>query len=497
MSKDTYHWQTAYDRRRMSGHALDWAFRPELYKAYPDAVTHTLPREGGRLQAETFWDILVSDSDNPDSDRPSRLDISELLGLCYGINGAVRYPQEIFHYRSAPSAGALYPCEVYLAVYDMEGLEPGVYYYHVGEHALKEIRSGDPPGFFKANAEAGLAYSIFVTGIAYRSAWKYRARAYRYVLLDSGHLLGNLALILKAQGWPYRLVYDLDDICTGLLLGLDERREAPVARLDVGFWEALGREAFTLPDDLPQLPPEFAAASRVAGREVEYPEILRMMTAPPPATHVEVAPQSLPAEPDKWLPIGKMGALPQEESAVRALIRRRSSRNYVPRELSREDFDSLLSLVTGCYRGRLVMGPSDRFAIFSGFIAGNVAGLEAGFYLLDPENNRFGLVNAGQLTGPMAAACLDQAWLKHAGIHFLFMLNPVELDKTVGPRGYRYAMLQAGFLGQMVYLGATALGLGACGIGAIYDHEARDLLGLEEGSALGYLVAAGAVKRTK
>lgn len=497
MSNENYHWQTAYDRRRMSGHALDWAFRPELYKAYPDAVTHKLSREGGRLQAETFWDILVSDFENPDSDRPKRLDISELLGLGYGITGAVRYPQEIFHYRSAPSAGALYPCEVYIAIYDLEGLEPGVYSYHVGEHALKVIRSGDSSDFFKINAEAGLTYSIFVTGIAYRSAWKYRARAFRYVLLDSGHLLGNLALVLKAQGWSYRLVYDLDNVRTGLLLGLDEHREAPVARLDVGSRAALRREAFSLPDSLTELPPEFAAASRVAGREIEYPEILRMMTAPSNVKPLEPIAQSLPAKPAGWLPLGQAGTSSPAESAVRAFIRRRSSRNYVPRELSRESFDALASLITGCYRGRLPMGPSDRASISTGFIAGNLAGIEAGFYLLDPENNRFGLVSAGQLTGPMATACLDQAWLKHAGVHFLFMLNPDHLDESFGLRGYRHAMLEAGFLGQMIYLGATALGLGACGIGAIYDHEAGEILGLADGYALGYLVAAGVVKRTK
>lgn len=497
MSKDTYHGQTAYDRRRMSGHALDWAFRPELYKQYPRVATCELPRARGRLQAETFWDILAAQSENPDTARPDLFDLSELLGLSYGITGAIRYPQETFHYRSAPSAGALYPCEVYLAVYDLEGLAPGLYSYHVGEHALKVIRPAEPAGFFKANAGAGLSFSIFVTGIAYRSAWKYRARAYRYVLLDSGHLLGNLALVLKAQKWPYRLAYDLDDNRTVLLLGLDEHREAPVARLDVGSREALHREAFTLPDSLPELPPEFAAASRVAGREIEYPEILRMMMAPSPAAQVAAASQLLPAEPDKWLPLNKMGAPPQAQPAASAFIRRRSSRNYVPRELPRDAFQHLVSLISGCYHGRLSTEPSDRPFIYSGFIAGNVAGLEAGFYLLDPENNRFGLVSAGQLTGPMAAACLDQAWLRNADIHFLFMLNPAELDKTGGPRGYRYAMLQAGFLGQMVYLGATALGLGACGIGAIYDREAGELLGLADGFALGYLVAAGVVKRTK
>jgi len=497
MSKDPYHWQTAYDRRRMSGHALDWAFRPELYKQYPHAATRELPRAGGRLQVETIWGILAIQSENPATARPEVLDLSELLGLSYGVTGAVRYPRETFHYRSAPSAGALYPCEVYLAVYDLEGLEPGIYYYHVGEHALKVIRPAEPPGLFNANAGAGLSFSIFVTGIAYRSAWKYRARAYRYVLLDSGHLLGNLALVLKAQKRPYRLAYDLDDTRTILLLGIDEQRETPVARLDVGSRETPHREAFTLPDSLPELPPEFAAASRVAGREIEYPEILRMMAAPSPATQPEPAPRSLPAEPDKWWPLNKTGAPPQAESAVRTIIRRRSSRNYVPRELSRDTFQHLLSLISGCYHGRVSMGPADRPFISSGFIAGNVAGLEAGFYLLDPENSRFGLVSAGQLIRPMAAACLDQAWLKNAGLHFLFMLNPAELDKSGGPRGYRYAVLQAGFLGQMAYLGATALGLGACGIGAIYDREAAELLWLDAGYALGYLVAAGEVKRTK
>ena len=68
-------------------------------------------------------------------------------------------------------------------------------------------------------------------------------------------------------------------------------------------------------------------------------------------------------------------------------------------------------------------------------------------------------------------------------------------DRTWGPRGYRYAMLAAGRLGQTIYLGATALGLGCCGIGALYDEEARQLLGLNKKAALLYLVAAGPVKR--
>ena len=73
--------------------------------------------------------------------------------------------------------------------------------------------------------------------------------------------------------------------------------------------------------------------------------------------------------------------------------------------------------------------------------------------------------------------------------------NLKALDHHYGTRGYRYAMLNAGRLGQLIYLGATALGLGCCGIGALYDGEAQKLLSLNEDSALLYLVATGPVKR--
>jgi hypothetical protein len=79
-------------------------------------------------------------------------------------------------------------------------------------------------------------------------------------------------------------------------------------------------------------------------------------------------------------------------------------------------------------------------------------------------------------------------------VHFLFMTNPEVLDRQWGAHVYWYALLTARRLGHAAYLVATALGLGACGIGAIYDGEAGHLLGLNSSSALVYLVAAGTVK---
>jgi len=501
MNGKDYHNLTSYDRRRMTGHALDWGHRPDLYKRYPNAKSIPLPAEGVTAGERSLWDIVLDSSVIPAAPRKMTLDgLASLLGLSYGITAAVRHPQETFNYRSAPSAGALYPCEIYVAAYAIDGLDPGLYYFSVVDFALKQIRGADFAGFGGQNSEKGLSLSLFITGIPYRSAWKYRARAYRYVLLDSGHLLGNLALVLKAQKLISEITYDLDAAATGLLLGVDNCREAGVARLDAGSPDGWQKDAFVGSGEIPALTGEMIAASRVSDRETGYPEIEQMLAAGLPGKPLAEAvrpPPPVISAPGKWQPGGRANWPIATDPLTRTLVSRRSSRNFIPLEIPRDSFKNLLALLSAAITGSLSMGPPVARHLSVGFVAGAIEGVAPGFYLLDPQARQYALVSPGQLGAPMAAACLNQDWLKNAGVHFLFMPNPGYLDETCGPRGYRYAMIQAGFLGQVVYLGATALGLGSCGIGAIYDDEAQTLLGLGNGSVLGYLMAAGIVKKTK
>jgi nitroreductase len=58
-------------------------------------------------------------------------------------------------------------------------------------------------------------------------------------------------------------------------------------------------------------------------------------------------------------------------------------------------------------------------------------------------------------------------------------------------------MIEAGRFGQRLYLGATALGFGCCGVGTFYDSEAAEFLGLNPESRLLYLVAVGPIKSGK
>ena len=188
--------ETKYSRNKRLGGNLDWANKPEIYKSYPSSKTIQLPKDL-REATISFSDILQKRrSTRTFSEEPlSMVDLAFLLWASTGI-------QRIEHgyaFRTAPSAGALYPIETYIAVNNVEDLDKGVYHYNIEKHLLEEIKLGD---FGETLAHAALDQEMCVdsavvfiwTAVFQRSVWKYSQRAYRYVYLDAGHIAQNLAL---------------------------------------------------------------------------------------------------------------------------------------------------------------------------------------------------------------------------------------------------------------------------------------------------------------
>ena len=176
-----------------------------------------------------------------------------------------------------------------------------------------------------------------------------------------------------------------------------------------------------------------------------------------------------------------------------AIYQRRSKRNFVRQPLKKDQLDSLVSALDRPNMDwQLRQDYLNTLAI--GFLLNQVEGIKPGFYVLDTKTHSTGRVKHGQYSQQIARICLDQAWLANATLHMVFLTNLKLLEETWGSRGYRYAMMTAGRLGQRIYLTATAMGLGCCGIGAFYDHEASELLELNQESRLLYLVALGPVK---
>ncbi len=192
----------------------------------------------------------------------------------------------------------------------------------------------------------------------------------------------------------------------------------------------------------------------------------------------------------QWRPIHFEDPFPEMMNFSQAVMTRRSRRNFVSRPLSRQKFQALMQTIW--------MPDDGQFQPFhfiaSGFIAGSCEGLDSGQYWVNPHAHSIGLIQPGVFAEKMAKIALNQQWMASAGLQFFFVAPLSVIEALWGPRAYRYAMISAGRLAHRIYIGATALGLGCCGIGAFYDHEASALLGLNQLYALLYMVAAGPIK---
>jgi len=497
-SGKAYHQATGYDRYRMNGHVLDWAHPPVLYKTYPGIPAIGLP-QASPCPRIPLWRLAAGK--DPIS-QPSEADFELLSRICvlsYGVTAKSGGSGHEFYFRSAASAGALYPCELYLAAVGVRELGDGIYHYGVHPQGLTPLRSGDFRSVTQSAVNAPEPFSLcfFITGIFFRSAWKYRKRALRYVLLDAGHLLENLILSLTSAHLRASVHYDFDDRALEDLLGVEKKQEGVLTCVAV-HCESSPRPVNTAPAWDP-LPESIRAAGRVSEKETSYAEIeslyLHSRSLPAPDREAPDLLQNLGPVSEAWADIDPVEPIPMDLPYPDALIHRRSKRNFIAHPLPADRFGRLLNLLVDSMRRDPPFGHRYGSAVATGFLAGDIHGIEPGFYLIDPIHRKIGRLFKGYFLSRMASACLDQDWLKNASLHFLFLTNLDIIDQTWGPRSYRYAMLTAGRLGQMIYTGATAQGLGCCGIGALYDGEAKALLRLNESSALLYLVAVGAVKR--
>jgi SagB-type dehydrogenase family enzyme len=494
-----YHDITNYDRHRMKNHTVDWQDQPAIHKIYPGMDYGRLPRP------TDLPTVSIQEASGPfdpqASDQAVTINrLSVILALTYGITGrVVAGKKKDYYFRGAPSAGGLYPVEVYLAAGNVAGLPAGLYHYDVAGLGLCILRNENimPSADQCLGIEAGAPspdLTFFLTGITYRSAWKYKNRAYRYLLLDTGHVLENLIMSLKAEGLSATVHYDIDREASDLLLGCDPNRETCFAAVRIA---GKGTEAAASPGRIAPLSQEVLDAGKVCEKEERFEEIEQVTLAASklPAPEASAPPMltSLGLTPDAWQPFGKASS-PVLADFPTTIVQRRSKRNFVGTELTEGAFWGILDLLSRHSRQDQPERPRRESCVSTGILVQNTPGIESGYYIADFQNDRLGLIRGGDLNGAMATACLDQMWLQNAALHFCFMADLEQLDRTWGARGYQYAMLEAGRLGEAAYLAATAYGLGTCGIGAIYDGEARTELGLGDSSALLYLVAAGPVK---
>ncbi len=213
----------------------DPAFLPEAIKPGAVLARYRLPRvapgeRGGSLE-RAIYNRVTSRAFYGGAQLPLEL-LSRLLAFSCGYTtdfSEANTPHLEFR-RSAPSAGATYPIEMYLAARSVASLPDGIYHYSITDHSLELIRLGNfhPPISkwtlhqpYIANTNA----IFLMAGFSERIYPRYYERGYRYMLLEAGHIAQNTCLLATAYGLGVLSNGGFDDAAINRLLGLNEITE--------------------------------------------------------------------------------------------------------------------------------------------------------------------------------------------------------------------------------------------------------------------------------
>jgi SagB-type dehydrogenase family enzyme len=168
-------------------------------------------------------------------------ELATVLHSAYGITAGCPDEQAL---RSVPSGGALYPLELYAVVARVEGVEAGLYHFDPMRRALEVLRRGSSAlesllaaAIYPETVESS-AVTLLVTGMFWRSRFKYGLRGYRFVLLEAGHLAQSALLActaLELAATPLGGFYDrgVDE-----LLRIDGVNESILYQVCIGRPEA-------------------------------------------------------------------------------------------------------------------------------------------------------------------------------------------------------------------------------------------------------------------
>ncbi|MGH2996388.1 MAG: SagB/ThcOx family dehydrogenase [Gaiellaceae bacterium] len=399
----------SYESVRRGARPLDWANRPHPFKDYVGLEPEPLP------PGELGW----------------------LLRWGAGVARTRSYGADTYHFRTYSSAGALYPVEVYVA--DRRGL----WHFHPLERALRRLRDVDVRSRL-ADAET----VVVLTGILWRTAWKYGTRGYRHLFWDAGTMLANLLELAGAVGIEAHVVTGFVDADVNHVVGVDGEREAALALLALSSDPGLPR--------VERLPRLELAAEPLSRHEGSCPEAQALHEASSLATVEEVRRYQEP-QPEA----GRIGL--SREELERVLRRRGSVREFALEAVPAGELSAILAGAEAPVAAD-VPAACELYVIASG-----VEGLAPGAHRFEPPD-RFELLRAGTFRAQAGYLALEQPLGARAAATCFFLADLDEVLERHGNRGYRAAQLEGGIRTGRIYLGAVARGLGVTA-STFYDDE--------------------------
>lgn len=411
-----YHASTkhSYNSVRTNPNRLSWEDQPGTYKNYPDSY------EKVKLD-------LDKEEDN-------------FLYHIAGLTAKKSYPSGEYYLRINPSAGALYPNELYFQVRGVEGKEDGVYHYEVKSSSLTLLQSinddeGLEPYFGYKTAMKG--YLFLVSAIYYRSSWKYKDRAFRYCLLDTGHMLGCIEASALLKPHAVQMVYTIEREKLNRMFGFEER-EWFLAGCSMAV-PLHGQEVSALEFEIP-----YVDGSRTFEKndliEEAYIETMRL----------ENCKRQIKAAKFTY----------NTNKLKETIFARRSQRGFNEGAITKGQFNYIMDVM----HQPILSDCDEDVSVY--VVLNRVLDMPLGLYK-DGEYVKHGdfAKHAGYLS-------LEQYSLSQQGAMAFFL--------TSKAKNYQALYQKAGIIGQRLYVAAQYMHIGCSGVGAYYDDEVNTFVENDE-----------------
>jgi SagB-type dehydrogenase family enzyme len=448
-------------------HVLDWTNMPNPFRYYEGVPVLDLPADPPAPEIPAFDVLEGASGSTPVRDAPAFL--SQLLFYSAAISASKRVPStgEKYALRVNPSSGNLHPTEFHFLTRGLKEWADGLYHYDPSRHMAEQRGHGD----FAIKAAGASAPIVFVlTSIAWREAWKYGDRAYRYCMHDIGHAWQALALSALAIGCEHIAAGEFvdDDVARMFHLNSDEwpmlivslrGKCIPLREPDIGEIVWFGGKA-----------------NQLSRETIVHPLI--------DGIHFATKRRSSASSGTSFAESASTGSgeikLPSLASSTRSFGEvarmRRSALDFLggKRSMSLAQLSAILAITAQPLSADFAGTRLIQLYLY----AHRVDGLQPGVYRFWPERAELEQTVSGDQRVAASGLSLGQDLAGNACVTFSMIGDFERATANYGDRGYRYVHFEAGAIGHRLYLAAEALGLGATGIGAFYDDEVHRYLNL-------------------
>jgi SagB-type dehydrogenase family enzyme len=484
---------------------------PEAFRIFDGYSKIPLPKNLINASAATIRLLQFGLETLPDSQiqPPQNLQtLASWLFMAGGIIQRVKGSRPIW-LRTVPSEALTYPCEIYVAAFAIDGLEPGLYHYSVKDYSLRKLREGAATLAHMKRGRPDLEFIkttpgvLLVSSIFCRSSWRFHDRGYRHALIDTGHMVQNLWNVGLALGIQPLVRLSVHAQTMRELIGVPQDSEfgnAEAVQSMIVWAETASKPMITTagaaykPGDLQPI-----ARTPLAPNLTDYSAIINVQedcTAPgvavrevrPPLTEMSVLSaefrvEDFPqGEDTEWgAGIGKMLLT---NTPVRELHRGSVSRNHF----------SLLNNLAFRWGSAFPLYPDGPHVALVRpiWMIHEVTGVEAGIWYYNPQKGGWSSLRYGKTRAETQQLVCGRSMYGNCAAACFLVANTHRLMMESGPDLYRLALIEAGTAAHRFYLAASSLGLGLHMTGTFFDDDIRRFIGIERtGWEVLYAMALG------